>query len=289
MFSRTSPFVIRATGFSLIELLIAIVLSTLILISLTTVFLAVEKNYQTQLALNSIQENARIVTNIFNSEIHQSGYLGCAKRVIDFPFENNSTQPFAKLSVLQDEKIKQDSQGFTVMYADSQHVNLLGTMQSHFSLHVPAAEDFLQNEIVVISDCGSVDIFHISSTDKAAGLQKISAINPLLKSYSADAEVARLIKNSYFIEKTNRKSPRKSPIYALIMKDINGVKHEMMEGVDDMKISFTIIVDNKLIEKNAAEVLETDNIKGVAITLLLSSVGKIYLQKKYHFYAALRQ
>ena len=289
MFKRSITIIKKMAGLSLIELLIALTISILVLSCLTAIILAIEKNYQTQLALNSIQENARIATNLFNSEIHQAGNLGCAKLTENFPFKNNSSQLFSKIILYHNNKMKPGTQGFTIAHADINHVNLSTSMPNTLALYVPTTEEFLQNEIAVLSDSSSVDIFLIAEIDKVANnLQKITSRTLLIKKYQSDAELAHLVKNSYFIEKTDRKSSRNSPVYALFVKDINGVKHELIDGVDDMKIHFAIVADNTLIEKNAEDVPENALIRGVSIKLVLSSVSKVYLQKNYYFYVALR-
>lgn len=64
-----------ARGFSLVELLIAVTLGLLLLVSVGSVFLGSGQSFRTQESLSQIQESGRFVNYLFLPYIRQAGYL----------------------------------------------------------------------------------------------------------------------------------------------------------------------------------------------------------------------
>lgn len=71
----------RATGFSMVELLIAIVLGLLVVAGLINLFIANRKAYQVQSGNNFIQENLRLATDRMSSSIRMADYWAGNKAI----------------------------------------------------------------------------------------------------------------------------------------------------------------------------------------------------------------
>lgn len=67
----------RARGFSLIELMIAMVLGLIVIAGAGSVFLASSRTYQTNKALSEVQTNARIAFELLSRDIRNAGQNPC--------------------------------------------------------------------------------------------------------------------------------------------------------------------------------------------------------------------
>src|SRR5438128_340840 len=80
----------KKQGFSLIEFLLALTLSLFILSIVSTIYLLSQRHLMSQIALSKIQENIHLLSEIFHTEIHQAGYIGCPKLTENFPIKTIS-------------------------------------------------------------------------------------------------------------------------------------------------------------------------------------------------------
>lgn len=65
---------LRQTGFSLIEIMIALVLGLFVLGSILSTFIASKQTYRQQDAMSRVQENARFAVNMLSKTIRKAGY-----------------------------------------------------------------------------------------------------------------------------------------------------------------------------------------------------------------------
>ena len=66
------------SGLSLIELMVALAVSAILLLGVTTVYTASKRSYQVTDEFSEIQENARFALNVLAKNIRMSGFTGCA-------------------------------------------------------------------------------------------------------------------------------------------------------------------------------------------------------------------
>src|SRR3990167_11453898 len=67
----------RSTGFSLVELMVALVISLLIGIAVLQVFLSSKNTYRLQETMGQLQENGRFAVNYLANDLRMSGFMGC--------------------------------------------------------------------------------------------------------------------------------------------------------------------------------------------------------------------
>ena len=67
----------KQQGFSLIELMIALLIGTVLLGGLMNVFLGQKANYMMQEGISRVQENGRIVQFMLGQDLRMSGMIGC--------------------------------------------------------------------------------------------------------------------------------------------------------------------------------------------------------------------
>ncbi|RAP56448.1 prepilin-type N-terminal cleavage/methylation domain-containing protein [Oleiagrimonas sp. MCCC 1A03011] len=68
----------RVKGFSLVELMIAMVLGLVVIAGAGSVFLASSRTYQTNQALSDVQTNSRVAFELMARDIRQAGLNGCS-------------------------------------------------------------------------------------------------------------------------------------------------------------------------------------------------------------------
>ena len=66
----------RYSGWTLVELLIAMTLSLMLIAGIGQIYLSSKRNYDIQISLAQIQDTGRYVINVLSSDIHQAGYWG---------------------------------------------------------------------------------------------------------------------------------------------------------------------------------------------------------------------
>lgn len=75
--ARTSAAAVRMAGFSLVEVMIALVIGTLLLAGLVQVFAASRAAYQTAEGLSRTQENGRFALDFLQRDLRMAGHFGC--------------------------------------------------------------------------------------------------------------------------------------------------------------------------------------------------------------------
>lgn len=75
----------RSRGFSLTELLVAMVVGLLLLAGLVTLMANSKKNYSQQDYNARLQENARFAMDFLSYDIREAGYFGCADDIVNDP------------------------------------------------------------------------------------------------------------------------------------------------------------------------------------------------------------
>ena len=67
----------RARGVTLVELMIAMVISTIVLLGVGTVYSSSKRSYKVQEEMARLQENARYAFNVMSRDIRGAGFVGC--------------------------------------------------------------------------------------------------------------------------------------------------------------------------------------------------------------------
>lgn len=84
---RTAPHARRrAAGFSLIELMIAMVLGLIVIAGVTSVFLAGQQSFRTNNALADVQDSSRVAFELMARDIREAGATGC--NLVDYHVTN---------------------------------------------------------------------------------------------------------------------------------------------------------------------------------------------------------
>lgn len=74
---RSQHSAARAAGFTLIELMIAMILGLIVIAGVTSVFLAGQQSFRTNHALSEVQDSSRIAFELMARDVRQAGLTGC--------------------------------------------------------------------------------------------------------------------------------------------------------------------------------------------------------------------
>lgn len=268
MFKRRNPL----KGLTLLELMLALAISFLIFDALLTIYLSAQKNQSMQAALNSIQENAEIAAQFLRQDIQQAGYRGCARLREGFPVADTLTVT---------NRIFGTNNSVTVRHASAQSGILLENMSDNSIINTASA--FKAGEVVLISNCSNAEIFKIK---KVSGVnnQKIFSETPLTQRYDKNSEISNFEINTYFIAATDRKTIDGKTVMALYRQNINNRKTELVEGIDNMQITYDIDQSGEVLTVQADQVSDWSKVLGVRIAMHVSALN---LSKTWFIYAAL--
>lgn len=293
-------------GFSIVELMIALVISVATIGGLFSIYLSTRQSQDLTEANSRIQEGARFALQYLKRDIRMIGYRGCVSNQV--PITNVLAKSFPSTY----DPLANELVGFHIqsgwesgtLFASSTNITsrikngtdaiLVARMAStgaelaerqsdasaNIKVNASSSLSFKQNDIVYISDCINADIFAITNNPNTqSGLITITHANSnnirnnLSKAYQSNANIARYQANFYFIGDTNRTNRDGSTIYALYQAELDystspmGINvNELIDGVENMRILY-------------GEKLATGNIKYTTSNLVsdMNNVSSIQL------------
>lgn len=183
---------VNSRGFSLVELMVAIVIGLILLAGVSSVMVSTKRTYNTQDSLGRLQENARIAMVILERAIRNAGYIGCNTNpanittIVDTSGDPNAYnlnnmlegsenggawQPSGAslASTLKDSSGNPVTPrpGTDLIYVRgaeaSGTLNLQQKMNKQSaSLEVLSPSGINDGDILILSDCSSTDIFQVT-------------------------------------------------------------------------------------------------------------------------------
>jgi type IV pilus assembly protein PilW len=292
-------------GLTMVELLIALVISLFLLGGVIQVYLANKSSYKFTDAVARIQENGRFSIETMTQDLRMAGFFGCAmfdpedtenivnNLDVNSPDYDPALHDFVLAGVIE------GTEGDGMNGSDS--VSLRGSMPGQLNVVPPFNVDtssaiFIKSnniikpdDIVMISNCRGADIFQVTNTTTSSTSNKMSVVhntgtgspgnyNPdnckggnahcLSQSYGADAALFRMQTVSYTI------APGASGEPAL-WRSVNGVNQELIEGVEELQVLYGLDTDNDDFPNQFVtidNVPDTFDIVSVRIQLMVRSI-----------------
>lgn len=279
----------KQTGFSLVEIMVALLISLILLSGVIQVYIGNKQTYKLNEALARTQENARFAIEEITRQVRMAGYMGCANLTNITPNIIAGNPPADLQFSLSEAVVGTDNVAagntwnattgtdvITVRKAATQGANLVGNLGA-VNANIQVAQNaggWLAGSILFITDCQSADIFR--ATNVSAGASPVTMAhassnntsNNLSKPYGPGTRVMSFESLTFFIRNSAAGVP------ALFWRDLNGNDTELIEGVENMQILFGEDTDSngnpdRYVVASAANMA---NVKSVRLSLLMQSI-----------------
>ncbi len=268
-------------GLSLVELIIALALSTTLILGIFTVYMDSNQTSRLATSLARIQESGRIATDIMARDLRMVGFQGCADPddvTMNVIANNPPTADFFQTTLRGwevangnwangteydgtaiESNARIGSDVIAVQRGEIMDVELTGNLKpanANAQVQGNDVSRFSANDLVLISDCEASDLFRISSTPSSgtwAHASNVNTSNNLSQAYTEDARIMQFSSSVYFVADTGRDDAQGNDIFALFRQTLGldgtvGAAQEIVEGVESLQIEY-------------GELLATDNIR----------------------------
>ena len=228
-------------GLTLIELLVAMLLSSIVLLTAYTL-LNYQQHYFTQhKAQIQLEQNKRFAQFMLSNAIRQAGFFGC-RALANSKITNHSSFDPTKLfavfsyqaignswrpSLPRGIKVKPGTDVLAIIYVNP-NTALLSTVMLNPADNITLNKTslFTSGDSVVISDCEQADVFTISQIN---GYKKqLYHSMALSHAYNIPAEVGQLMYYLFYIQ----------PDDTLYMLDNSKIPEELVEHIDSLTLLF---------------------------------------------------
>jgi len=295
----------KQAGISLVEILVALVISLFLLGGIVQVYLGNKTTYRFTEAVARIQENGRFSIETITQDLRMAGFFGCA--MFDPEDSSNIVNNLDPNGAGYDSALHDFVLAGIIGGTESDGLNgsdsvfLKGSKPGQLNIVPPfnvdtssdifvTANDIVNpDDIVMVSNCRGADIFQVTNATQGGAANKMAVIhnsgtgspgnyNPdnckggnahcLSQSYGADAALFRLQSVSYSI------APGASGEPALWRSE-NGVNLELVEGVEEMQMLYGVDTDDDDFPNQFVtidNVADTFDIVSVRVMLLLRSL-----------------
>lgn len=255
-------------GFSLIELMVAMVIGLLVILAVTQMLANNYRNYRLQSSLSEAQSNMRFVSNIMKESIRNAGYLGginidpvSAVYTSDKAISAQPPVPPGMGFVGTDVMTVMSARTCgAVLSADKMFTNGVGV--GTISIVTDSCWITSLNALL-IADYKSASVFRLN------GGATWSDPSKLFK--QGEAEVFALDRKTYFLGKRAGADVRD------LRERHNGTTNALVEGVDDLKIRYGLdtnsdgIVDGAYVAMGAIAAADWKHVISVNIYILTVS------------------
>ena len=201
----------RQLGLSLVELLIAVALGSVVLIALVELLISNQQSYSVQQSMSRLHENARIALQLLSYEIQGAGYQGCVKAN-------------ANTAIKMGEEIVVENDQISIAKMSVVTADLLQDMKQPDQLSIAAIPGLKVGDVMIVSDCQHSESFTLKKLRKLKDGYVLTTDKHLSKLYHNAAQVAEYQHDSYFVKSTKRNDEYGNEITSLYKKDIKNKK-----------------------------------------------------------------
>jgi hypothetical protein len=216
----------KADGFTLLEVLLAIMLSLFVCALLFKIIINADSAWRRQQDQVATIEKALSTKAILKNAIAHAGYLGCQSAygnvaVVDHLHAYKDVHPWFQVT----------SNTLDVMYLSPEATPALG---------LPGGDEVLTGEgssikagdVIVVSDCRHAEIVKASSVRVANQKTKIVLEQSLLYGYQGFIAIGELVVNQFSLKNTSRRDEHGNRIKSLYVRNTQGRNQETVLGIN---------------------------------------------------------
>lgn len=306
----------KEKGFTLIEIMVAIAIGALLLSGIVQAFVGFKTTDKLSNSLSRVQEAGRTALDIISKDLRLAGYKGCADPAIvenvNIIADNPPTTNFIETSLrgfdvtatgwstghadlapidgssIEDASLNSDV--VSIMRASTLSTGLNEHDNNNSNVKVVGNPLGLsQNDIAILSDCESMDIFRISNVTGDGSNNTIVTFahgigsntntdNKLSKAYTDEnARLMTFVAHTYFVADTGRKNNQGDTINALYRMDEDGTVEEIVEGVENIQLTYgeEYVNGNRRFVPASTSGLDLTQVTSIKISLLVASNDRV--------------
>ena len=303
--------------------MVAMVVGLILLGGVSEIYLGSKAAYRTQSELGRIQESARFALDEITRDLRKSDYLGCYRGASltdnvsagGNPLSSNFfTDPVsahegtsntsntvsdwtpALDSYFSNGQVVAGSDVLVIQYAEpfgTASTGAIAATTNNIQISGNAGGAIAANDILVISDCESADVFRVTAVSGTGPVTITHATgatantsNSLSKIYSNDAQLMKMVVNAYYIG-TNASGNRS--LYRQTLTSGGAMTaQELVEGIETMQLSYGIDdtsdgLPNRYISANSIG-SNMDDIVSIRVGLLSYSTNQTTLKNDTNTY-----
>ncbi|MCG6970442.1 MAG: PilW family protein [Gammaproteobacteria bacterium] len=296
----------KQSGISVVEIMISVAISLILLAGVMQIFLTNKQTYRVQEAFSRLQENGRYAIQFLSQDIRMAGFFGCASGVdnpknivnLDGDTVADDIAEFTGngLTGLQASDLPltlNSSTTLTSVYGSSDILQIKRSSNSGIHVDGPmtalstpikldpatATGVFQVNDILFVTDCEKADIFAVTSVTPLGGFINIAHANTnnignfLQKIYQDDAEVMKMVINTYYVDTNSAGVP--ALFRASMGNNASIATEELVEGVENMQLLYGIDTDDDSVVNKyvtSAGVADFSDVVNVRITLTIRTI-----------------
>jgi len=296
-------------GVTLVELMVAMVLSMFLVGGVTQIYLSNSQSYRVTEASSRVQENSRFAFRFLTSDIRMAGYQGCAGSTMTVTNTlNDSTPPtflydfgvavqgfeFTGSSTWTptiDASINLPLDGSDILVIRGmfdEGIDITGqpnnagdcnNSSSHTAvLKVSSSGSLSSDDIVIAGDCSRASIFQITNINAGGNIVHNTggsttpgnSTKDLAACYAGSGQLYKVVTRVFYIRNNAAGVP------SLYSKDNAAAAQELVEGVENMQVTYGVgsgvnnIVTPPFVTAN--NVTNWDRVVSVRINLLMQSI-----------------
>lgn len=295
---------VRAAGFTMIELMVALALSLLLLLGVVAIFSSSRVAYESTDQLSRVQETGRFALDEISRRVRAAGFSSCSRQP---NFDSSALQNRLVLQWAFDRSPVEGMDGATPLDSDVvvvrgvrmdfQPVSVTADMaNTQAPLTVSSTAGIRENDVVVAYSCEGRSFFQVtgvgatslahafyrSTTQEIAGNAFATTNYP----FRRDAEVAPVDTTVYFVAESPPAgpfttlpppTPRAGAATSLYRRIGFGIVEELVSGVERMQAEYGLDTDgDSIVDRyvHAREVARWDRVLAVRVTMLVRSVDQ---------------
>lgn len=266
-----------------------------------SVYLGSKQTYRVVEALARSQENGWYAVEQLGRTVRMAGFTGCARleenlpvrNIVDPPPEEPLYRSFIEgsdvdsaLTIGEDAvAVSQGTDMLVVRGGGGPMARLDAEKASNANAKIDRnADDWSAGDILIVSDCSSVDIFRATNVSKDPNVKGITVAhatkgntdNKLSKVYTKGADVMSYRETTFFIA-ASRAADCTEPCRGLWRRLGNADPQEILQGVENMQILYGIdtsgsrAMDSYMTAEEVEDAQDWGNVVAVRIDLLLVS------------------
>ncbi|WP_296809828.1 PilW family protein [Thiocapsa sp.] len=284
----------RQSGLTMVEILVALALGLFLTGGILSVYLGSKQTYRVVEALARSQENGRYAVELLGRTVRMAGYVGCA-RLDDSP--NNIVKPEEDGDLSNgnfvDVDVDEVVAALRISGTDALVVRGGGGPMARLDAEKTwdanakidrNADDWSAGDVLIISDCLSVDIFRATNVSKdpngkgitIAHAKNANTDNKLSKVYAKGADVMSYRETTFFVA-SSQADECVEPCRGLWRRLGNEDPQEILQGVENMQILYGIdtsgsrALDRYMTADEVDDADDWEHVVAVRIDLLLVS------------------